>query len=94
MILAIDTSTAACTAALFDSDGACVARRDEIIGLIAGMPLLLLGLALLVAGVSVLVDVSIAIMRVRSSPSLQAEVTSLISAALCCERIVALRHSR
>ena len=32
MILAIDTSTAACTAALFDSDGACVARRDEIIG--------------------------------------------------------------
>lgn len=70
------------------------ARRDEIIGLIAGMPLLLLGLALLVAGVSVLVDVSIAIMRVRSSPSLQAEVTSLISAALCCERIVALRHSR
>lgn len=32
MILAIDTSTAACTAALFDSDGACVARRDELIG--------------------------------------------------------------
>ena len=32
MILAIDTSTAACTAALFDSDGACIARRDEVIG--------------------------------------------------------------
>jgi tRNA threonylcarbamoyl adenosine modification protein YeaZ len=32
MILAIDTSTAACTAALFDSSGECLASRDEIIG--------------------------------------------------------------
>ena len=32
MILAIDTSTAACTAALFDGDGACVASADEQIG--------------------------------------------------------------
>ena len=32
MILAIDTSTAACSAALFDSAGACVAHRDEMIG--------------------------------------------------------------
>lgn len=32
MILALDTSTAACTAALFDADGACIARRDEMIG--------------------------------------------------------------
>ena len=32
MLLAFDTSTAACTAALFDGQGACVARRDEIIG--------------------------------------------------------------
>jgi tRNA threonylcarbamoyladenosine biosynthesis protein TsaB len=32
MILAIDTSTAACTAALFDAAGTCLARRDEIIG--------------------------------------------------------------
>lgn len=32
VILAIDTSTAACSAALFDSDGACVAHRDELIG--------------------------------------------------------------
>ena len=32
MILAIDTSTAACSAALFDSDGTCVAHRDELIG--------------------------------------------------------------
>ncbi|HUG45096.1 MAG TPA: tRNA (adenosine(37)-N6)-threonylcarbamoyltransferase complex dimerization subunit type 1 TsaB, partial [Sphingomicrobium sp.] len=32
MILAIDTSTAACTAALFDSGGTCIARRDELIG--------------------------------------------------------------
>ena len=32
MILAIDTSTAACTAALFDDAGACIARRDEVIG--------------------------------------------------------------
>lgn len=32
MILAIDTSTAACTAALFDSDGACIAHQDELIG--------------------------------------------------------------
>lgn len=32
MILAIDTSTAACTAALFDSGGECVGRRDEVIG--------------------------------------------------------------
>ena len=32
MILAIDTSTAACTAALFDTAGACVARADELIG--------------------------------------------------------------
>lgn len=32
MILAIDTSTAACSAALFDADGACLARRDERIG--------------------------------------------------------------
>ena len=32
MILAIDTSTAACSAALFDSDGTCLAHRDELIG--------------------------------------------------------------
>ena len=32
MILAIDTSTAACSAALFDSHGTCVAHRDEVIG--------------------------------------------------------------
>lgn len=32
MILAIDTSTAACSAALFDADGACVAAADEQIG--------------------------------------------------------------
>jgi tRNA threonylcarbamoyladenosine biosynthesis protein TsaB len=32
MILALDTSTAACTAALFDGSGACVARADEVIG--------------------------------------------------------------
>jgi tRNA threonylcarbamoyl adenosine modification protein YeaZ len=32
MILALDTSTAACTAALFDGSGACVERRDELIG--------------------------------------------------------------
>ena len=32
MILAIDTSTAACSAALFDSDGTCIARKDELIG--------------------------------------------------------------
>ena len=32
MILAIDTSTAACSAALFDSAGSCLAHRDELIG--------------------------------------------------------------
>jgi len=32
MLLAFDTSSAACTAALFDGVGACVARADEIIG--------------------------------------------------------------
>lgn len=32
MILAIDTSTAACTAALFDGAGECIAHRDEVIG--------------------------------------------------------------
>ncbi len=32
MILAFDTSTAACTAALFDPGGACLARADEMIG--------------------------------------------------------------
>jgi tRNA threonylcarbamoyl adenosine modification protein YeaZ len=32
MILAIDTSTAACTAALFDGAGDCLAGRDEVIG--------------------------------------------------------------
>jgi tRNA threonylcarbamoyladenosine biosynthesis protein TsaB len=32
MILALDTSSAACTAALFDGSGECVARRDEVIG--------------------------------------------------------------
>jgi tRNA threonylcarbamoyl adenosine modification protein YeaZ len=32
MILAIDTSTAACTAALFGGDGTCLAHRDELIG--------------------------------------------------------------
>jgi len=32
MILALDTSTAACTAALFGKDGECIARADELIG--------------------------------------------------------------
>ena len=32
MILAFDTSSAACTAALFDDSGQCVARADEVIG--------------------------------------------------------------
>jgi tRNA threonylcarbamoyladenosine biosynthesis protein TsaB len=32
MILALDTSSAACTAALFDADGSCMDRRDELIG--------------------------------------------------------------
>ena len=32
MLLALDTSTGACTAALFDGSGACIARRDELIG--------------------------------------------------------------
>ena len=32
MILAFDTSSAACTAALFDGAGECVARADEMIG--------------------------------------------------------------
>lgn len=32
MILAFDTSSAACTAALFDESGECIARKDEIIG--------------------------------------------------------------
>jgi tRNA threonylcarbamoyladenosine biosynthesis protein TsaB len=32
LLLVLDTSTAACTTALFDEGGDCVARRDEIIG--------------------------------------------------------------
>lgn len=32
MLLAFDTSSAACTAALFDGSGACIARADELIG--------------------------------------------------------------
>ena len=32
MILAFDTSSTACTAALFDGDGECIARADEVIG--------------------------------------------------------------
>lgn len=32
MILAFDTSSSACTAALFDGEGACLARADESIG--------------------------------------------------------------
>jgi tRNA threonylcarbamoyladenosine biosynthesis protein TsaB len=32
MILAFDTSSPACTAALFDGDGACLGRVDETIG--------------------------------------------------------------
>src|SRR5690349_14631540 len=32
MILAFDTSSAACTAALFDGSGECIACADEIIG--------------------------------------------------------------
>jgi tRNA threonylcarbamoyladenosine biosynthesis protein TsaB len=32
VILAFDTSTAACTAALFDGSGDCIARKDELIG--------------------------------------------------------------
>src|SRR6476619_3643573 len=32
MLLAFDTSSAACTAALFDATGGCVARSDEVIG--------------------------------------------------------------
>jgi len=32
MLLAFDTSSAACTAALFDASGTCVAQSDELIG--------------------------------------------------------------
>jgi tRNA threonylcarbamoyl adenosine modification protein YeaZ len=32
MLLVIDTSTAACTTALFDEAGSCIASRDELIG--------------------------------------------------------------
>jgi tRNA threonylcarbamoyl adenosine modification protein YeaZ len=32
MLLAFDTSSAACTAALFDGEGACLGERDEVIG--------------------------------------------------------------
>jgi tRNA threonylcarbamoyl adenosine modification protein YeaZ len=32
MLLAFDTSSAACTAALFDGSGACIAYADELIG--------------------------------------------------------------
>jgi tRNA threonylcarbamoyladenosine biosynthesis protein TsaB len=32
MLLAFDTSTASCTAALFDSGGVCIAQKDELIG--------------------------------------------------------------
>jgi tRNA threonylcarbamoyl adenosine modification protein YeaZ len=32
MILAFDTSSAACTAALFDGSGTCIAAMDEVIG--------------------------------------------------------------
>jgi tRNA threonylcarbamoyl adenosine modification protein YeaZ len=32
VILAFDTSTASCTAALFDEAGQCIAQRDELIG--------------------------------------------------------------
>src|SRR6476659_4428439 len=32
MLLAFDTSSAACTAALFDGSGACLAQTDELIG--------------------------------------------------------------
>ncbi|HKP35190.1 MAG TPA: tRNA (adenosine(37)-N6)-threonylcarbamoyltransferase complex dimerization subunit type 1 TsaB [Sphingomicrobium sp.] len=32
MLLAFDTSSAACTAALFDGEGACIAHADEVIG--------------------------------------------------------------
>lgn len=32
MILAFDTSSSACTAALFDGDGTCLSSRDEMIG--------------------------------------------------------------
>ena len=32
MLLAFDTSSAACTAALFDGPGECIARADEVIG--------------------------------------------------------------
>jgi len=32
MLLAFDTSSADCTAALFDGSGKCIARRDELIG--------------------------------------------------------------
>ena len=32
MILAIDTSTAACSAALFSDEGECLAKHDELIG--------------------------------------------------------------
>lgn len=32
MLLAFDTSSAACTVALFDGEGICIARADEVIG--------------------------------------------------------------
>ncbi|HEX4801739.1 MAG TPA: tRNA (adenosine(37)-N6)-threonylcarbamoyltransferase complex dimerization subunit type 1 TsaB [Sphingomicrobium sp.] len=32
MLLAFDTSSSACTAALFDGSGECIARKDELIG--------------------------------------------------------------
>ncbi len=70
------------------------ARREEVLGLVAGAPWLLLALAILVGAVSVLVEISAAVLHLPASSSMNAEITSLISAGLCCERIVALRHSR
>lgn len=68
--------------------------RDGVVGLVVAAPWLVLAFIVLVGAVSVLVDVGVIVFRVAASPSVKLEITSLISAAACAQRVNALGRAR